>query len=64
MIAVLLLLIVFLCSRIVHIENQRYALFLGMCASPPEDARPALRCLETVQTRTSPLWHLYYALTN
>lgn len=56
--------VVFLCERIVHIENQRYALFLGMCGSPAADARLAFECLAQVQTRTSPLWHLYYALTD
>lgn len=50
-------------ARIVHIENQRYALSLGLCSG---DATEALRrqadCLEAAETRTSPIYHLVYAL--
>ena len=50
---------------IVRIENQRYAMLIGMCRDrtnavlPPDPA-----CVATVQTRTSPWWHLWYALTD
>ena len=56
----LLAVIAFMAYRITMIENQRYALAVGMC----RDAAPLrlIECLETTQTRTSPLWHLYYAL--
>jgi hypothetical protein len=59
---VLTALLVWLGSTIVRLENENYALRLNMC--PWNPARPVERseCLKTVETRTSPLWHLYYAL--
>jgi len=61
-IGVLVIVVIVLCTRIVRIENERYALMLGMCRGSmgvPTD----FRCLNAVQTRTSWAWHLYYALT-
>jgi len=49
-------------ARLVHVENQRYALIVGMCRGP--NLVPDLSCLETVETRTSWLWHLFYGLTD
>jgi hypothetical protein len=46
---------------LVRTENQRYALFAGMCTDP---IRPKTPCLEKVETRTGWWWHLYYALQN
>ena len=66
-IVVLALLLLWFGSAIVRLENQNYAMRVGMCgAHDPIDIQNVLdrtRCLETVETRTSPLWHLYYALT-
>ena len=59
--AAMLVAIVYLCVVIVHIENERYALSVGMC----RDAATGFAdraCLAKVETRTSPLWHLVYAL--
>jgi hypothetical protein len=61
LVIVLALAVTFLSYRVVHIENQRYAMQLGMCSGP---SVPDLKCLETVQTRTSWLWHLFYGVTS
>lgn len=64
-IVVLLLVIVFLCDRLVRAENQRYAMLVGMCTRPETPLLPInMTCLETAQTRTSWFWHLYYAVTD
>ena len=63
LIAVLLAALAFTSYRLTIVENQRYALLVGMCSTgsePPIDAK----CLMNVQTRTSWLWHLYYGLTD
>jgi hypothetical protein len=63
-IAVLLLLVAFLADRVARIENQRYALSSNICKFDP--AKPAVQwdCLEKIQTRSSWLWQLYYAMTD
>jgi hypothetical protein len=56
--------IVWLSSALVRVENQRYAMLIGMC---PDRLVPGMhdsRCLAKVETRTHSLWHLYYALTD
>uniref|UniRef100_A0A9E7ZKK4 Uncharacterized protein n=1 Tax=Bosea sp. NBC_00436 TaxID=2969620 RepID=A0A9E7ZKK4_9HYPH len=61
-IAILAALVVFLSARLVSIENQRYAAVMGMC---PDKFVPRMQdpvCLAKVETRTSWLWHLFYAL--
>jgi hypothetical protein len=49
---------------IVKLENQRYAMSIGMCAdtSLPNVVIYRSDCLREVETRTSPLWHLTSAL--
>lgn len=64
LIIVLAGLLVFVTARLVHVENQRYALLGGLCRSELHPALPDTRCLKTVETRTSWVWHLYYALTD
>lgn len=63
-IAVLLLLLGFLADRLVRVENQRYALAVGMCKVDPADPVKQWMCLDSAQTRTSWFWHLYYAATD
>jgi hypothetical protein len=65
-VVVLALLVVFLADRTVRLENQRYALYLGLCKRDPNplNLEPFWKCLEDVQTRTSWFWHLYYAVTD
>jgi hypothetical protein len=58
---------VWLAAMVVRLENYHYASFVGMCGPrPPEGDLDAHRirhtCLHETQTRTSPVWHLHYAL--
>jgi hypothetical protein len=66
LIAVLLLIVLWFGSAIVRLENERYALSLDMCGTlKPEDvSKLTLRedCLRSVETRTSPMYHLLYGL--
>lgn len=62
-IAILVLIAGFLADRVVRLENQRYALFVGICKLDPASPKERWDCLENVQTRTSWFWHLYYAMT-
>ena len=63
---VLLALLQWFGATIVRLENQNYAMRIGMCGelnvADWESVMERSRCLEEVETRTSPLWHLYYAL--
>lgn len=63
LIVVLLGLLFWFGSVIVRLENYHYASFLGMCEQYPAH-RPIERgrCFDNTQSRTSPLWHLAYAL--
>ena len=53
-------LVIWLGSSLVRVENERYALSVGMCWGKLGVAD--LQCLSAVQTRTHWAWHLYYAL--
>jgi len=60
-----LVLIVFLLARaVVRLENFHYASFVGMCGQPADELDRARhhKCLHEQETRTSPSWHLNYAL--
>jgi hypothetical protein len=60
-IGVLLATVAYLSYALVRVENQRYALQVGMC----RDVGTGFikyECLSKVETRTNSLWHLYYAL--
>jgi hypothetical protein len=50
-----------LSAALVRTENQRYALFVGMCRDPVTLLTDS-KCLKNVETRTAWWWHLYYAL--
>ena len=56
------LLILWLSAALVRVENERYALFVGMCRDQLGMADS--RCLAKVETRTGWWWHLFYALTD
>lgn len=57
------LLLIWLASALVRVENERYALFLGMCRSESVVGMQVdFACLADVETRTSWLWHIYWAL--
>lgn len=61
LLAVAVVLLVWFGAAIVRIENERYALALGMCRNDVTKMAD-LGCLDRTQTRTHWLWHLYYAL--
>ncbi|QDK38583.1 hypothetical protein DOE51_13845 [Bdellovibrio sp. NC01] len=65
-IAIQFLLLFWFAITIVRIENQRYAYFVGMCSefSDVSQVVQKHKCIESVETRTSPVWHLFYALLN
>lgn len=54
-----------LTHSLVKVENERYALSIGMCTTTdkiPEIILIDSECLSKVKTRTSWVWHLFYAL--
>ena len=66
LIIALLLLLIWFGSAIVRLENERYALWLEICGRFDPANPPTLmvreRCLDRVQTRTSPIYNLVYGL--
>ncbi|RZL87187.1 MAG: hypothetical protein EOP82_27355 [Variovorax sp.] len=60
-IVVLAALVVWLASALVHVENERYALQIGLCQHDPT-ALKMFDCLKKAQTRNGWYWHLWYAL--
>ena len=55
--------IVWLTSALVRVENQRYAMLVGLCVDHSSGFVDST-CLKKVETRTHWAWHLYYALTD
>ena len=64
LIAVLLAVVLVLAITLVRVENQRYAMSLGMCAAADAAKLPDMNCLRQTTTRTGWWWHLYYAVTD
>ena len=68
-IAILLLIIIWFSTTIIRLENYHYANQVGMCDLDRFEGdflqKKILqtRCFNSVETRTSPMWHLYYALS-
>jgi hypothetical protein len=66
LIAIQFALLIWLSLIVVRLENFHYATVVGMCAEVSSDEGPLSSrrhdCLHSVETRTSSLWHLYYAL--
>ena len=63
------LVIVWLSISLVRVENQRYAMSVGMCEDKglliaTQQISWDFNCLSKVQTRTSWVGHLFYALTD
>lgn len=57
----LAVLVIWLAISLVRVENERYALSVGMCRDQSTGmADPS--CLATVESRTSWLWHLLYGM--
>jgi hypothetical protein len=63
-ILVLLVSLFFVSARLIHVENQRYAMITGLCKFDSASPTAIYECLRNVRTRDSILWHLYYALTD
>lgn len=62
-IAVLSLALLWFGASLIRVENQRYALELEMCGTlSPENSVKRFECLETIETRTGPFYHLLYGL--
>ncbi len=66
-IIVLILLLIWFATAIIRLENYHYAVQVGMCENTTEiepfKQRMELEdCLNHTQTRTSPIWHLFYGL--
>lgn len=65
-ISALLVCVVTLSAIVVRLENFHYASVGGMCpefkADDPLQTVKRHNCLHNTETRTNPLWHLFYAL--
>jgi hypothetical protein len=62
LLATALVIIIILGTALVRVENQRYAMFIGMCIDPATKMGDS-NCLASVETRAGWWWHLYYAIT-
>jgi len=74
MVLLLLGVIIYLCVVLVRIENQRYALWMGLCHSPyveilergrqPQQKvlEETQQCVRQTESRTHAAGHLWYAL--
>jgi hypothetical protein len=60
---VAVLLIAWLSAALVRVENERYALQLGMCWNE-QLKLPDITCIQKAHTRVSWYGHLFYALNN
>lgn len=67
-IVVLSLLVAWQSAHVIRLERYHYAAFLGLCADQaPVDLVASVKrhqCLSTTETRTSPLWHLWYGMVD
>lgn len=63
-VVVLASMLVWVSAALVRVENQRYAMYVGVCEPDFANPLPFWNCLRTVQTRTAWWWHLYYALSS
>ena len=63
-IIIALILLFWFGATIVRLENYHYAVQVGFCDefSGVENLTKRDQCLNKVQTRTNPIWHLFYGL--
>ena len=68
-IAVLIIAVLLLARAVIRLENFHYASQIGLCseqgvvyANNPMANHQRNVCLDNIETRTSPLWHLYYGV--
>lgn len=59
---VLCALLVWFGASLVRVENQRYALEVGLCGSDPLKVLSRAECLKSVESRSGWWWHLMYGL--
>lgn len=60
-VAILAALLIWFCAALVRVENERYALAVGLCKYDATSLQ-MFTCLQHISTRTAWWWHLYYAL--
>ncbi|MFL6628247.1 MAG: hypothetical protein ACJ8G1_17525 [Vitreoscilla sp.] len=53
--------IAWLAMVLVRVENQRYAMAVGMCQDKMLPGSHDYQCMKAVETRTGWWWHIYYA---
>lgn len=67
-IVILIICVLLLARSVIRLENYHYASVLGMCSeykpSEPLQSVQRIKCLNNMKTRSNPLWHLFYALTD
>ena len=67
-IVVLIIFALMLARAVIRLENYHYASVVGMCSEYKPNAQlqsvQRQKCLNNTETRTNPLWHLFYALTD
>ncbi|TFB08169.1 hypothetical protein E3V08_05120 [Candidatus Atribacteria bacterium MT.SAG.1] len=59
-IVILLVIIVYFSLTIIRLENYHYAVQVGFCSGTNLEGRD--QCLNKIETRTNPLYHLFYGL--
>jgi hypothetical protein len=64
LIAILLVLILWLTSAVIRLENYHYAVQVGLCDEIHglDQLIEKDKCLNAAQTRTHSFWHLLYGL--
>lgn len=67
-IVVLIICVLVLARAVIRLENYHYASIVGMCseykADDPLQSVQRQKCLNSTETRTNLLWHIFYALTD
>jgi hypothetical protein len=61
--AVSVLLNVWLVSSLQRVENERYAMSIGLCVDPA-DKVPDASCVKSQQTRAGWYWHVFFAMAD
>jgi len=59
-IMILILIMIYLSLQIIRLENYHYAVQVGFCADVSSLERDS--CLNEIETRTNPIYHLLYGL--
>lgn len=62
LVVILLALLMWFGAALARVENERYALQMGLCSSNPANTLALFDCLKKAETRTGWWWHIFYAL--